>query len=216
MVQSTVFNWLVGLTVALIVVSVTVGTFSIISFVAVDHQERYITSVDALIDAPTSYEGVKLRFAYHYTKDEGLLRVVISLPDGYPYAALDEVSDSNTLYADHVFPAWACHANPASDDDYASIYARDWGNYGGDNNYGYIWPWSMYLDNEPTECGFWEVAPFDDVLDEYYVYLGHGQCDNGDDDSEECLPDFVGTLEYKLTSAIDLAAWGAKYDAAPR
>ncbi len=211
MVQSTVFNWLVGLTVTLIVVTVTVGTFSIIGFVADDHQERYITTVHSSIDEPTSYAGVKLDFAYHYKKDENRVRVAISLSDGYPYSAATDLSDTPTVNANNVLPTWACHANPLSSDDTASFMAQV-----SDTTIS-GWIANSRLINTPDGNGYWQLNWVDDSFFEEELYLGMSECSkNYDDDAEMCLADFLLTMEFRLLSPIDITAWGAKYDAAPR
>ncbi len=175
--------------------------------------ERHIATVSATVSAPTSYIGVKLAFAYYYKKDENRVRVVITLPEGYPTSAID-TSDWIEFEAHHVLPTWACHVNPLATATYSSFEVATSASLGEDATAGILLD-GTYLDNNPAQSGTWAGYVNGDTLSDHLVILGSGLCDqNRNADTAKCLPDFVATMQFQLMQPVDRAAWAAQYDIA--
>ncbi len=203
---------LVVLGVLLGVVAV-LAIFGVIGYSGSVHQERYITTVHTVLEIPVEYAGVKLNLAYYYKKDEARLRIVASLPEGYPDAA--SVNDDNVNYvrAKKAFPPWACHLNPLSDDTDWSIYAWDSGNYGFFDG-TQADAATMFVDNDPDVQGYWQIISNTAVdLGANTIYLGNTACTAYYNDTY-CFADTIGQMSFVLNAPIDRAAWATHYDAA--
>jgi hypothetical protein len=182
----------------------------------INHGERKVASVTTTIAQPTSYAGVKIHFDYYYRKEEGRVRVVITLPEGVPFSAGNDPADSIDMYADGVLPEWACFNYPGSDDSNDdSFLLEDVGTYlysdtDLDN------PVIMNLFNLVSAQGRWLLYKFDgDSFVGSYLYLGNSMCSQWDDDTETCLDFFISEHTFRLPSAKDRQAWGEQYDAKP-
>ncbi len=199
--------------VLLATVAVPIYVVGSMALAYVERQERFIVSVSSTIVFPTSYAGVAIKVDYYYKKDAKRLRVVASLPTGYPLTAFDDTADTPIVVAAGVLPEWACRLQPLADgnDGAYSLFAADTGMF----LYHEVYqpPTVMQLTNRPSALG--ELAFYDgiDTILGDVPVLGNANCQVGDD--VNCAPDTIGELVAYLHGAADVKAWATHYDAAP-
>jgi hypothetical protein len=177
-------------------------------------EERYITTVNTVIVAPTSLAGVPLQFVYFYKKDEGRVRAVVILPVGYSQDAANTPSDSTTVDAIGVLPLWAITVDPLSDGVLASFSITTVGYYGTSSGAtGLVSAMFLTNGNHDGIQGLWAFQAVDGTIFDSTVFLGVDSCGIRYN-ATYCFSDFIGEFIFRLFTPVDLAAWGAQYDAA--
>jgi hypothetical protein len=207
-------SWAYIALAAAFLVPIAIYFVGVFAYVAVAHQERYITTQRTVIDTPASYAGVKIDFAYYYKKDENRLRVVVTLPEGYPLTAGNTVSDARLISAHNTLPAWAAHTDKRVSYDIGYSYSfNDVGEYAQlDDDFAVVV--YMYVNNDVDTQGYWEIGPNDNTVDTTgnSYWLSSTFC--APDDGTKCLDHYIGELTFRFNAAVDRTAWGLKYDAA--
>ncbi len=177
-------------------------------------EERYITTVESVVSAPSNLAGIALAFDYHYKKAENRVRLVVSLPNGYLISAVGS-SDSATVNALAVLPEWAMTIEPLYDVPAGTYFAKGVGVYAtvGNPDLGLSYL-VMQLDNENATdpLGTWTLHSDDDTINNNDVWLGQNGCWLNVNETH-CLRDVIGELVFFLSSPVDITAWNAQYDA---
>ncbi len=176
-------------------------------------EERYITTVESVLATPSSYADVAVNFDYYYRKAEHSVRLVVTLPDGYPQAAAyPGTSDSSSVTALAVLPLFAMTLDERSDQQPGTYLVQAVGVYGyvGDS-VSYL-VMSLENSNATDPQGTWALSSDNGAITDANIYLGQQEC-YYNFNSTHCFADKIGELVYMLTAPVDLAAWGAQYDA---
>ncbi len=207
------WHWVIAALVLLFVVAIPVYVVSSLAYdtaVTHAHQERLIMTVSTVLTKPTGYAGVKLNVAYYYKKDEYRVRVVATLPNGYPIDAGVNV-DFPIIYAHNILPAWACRGD--DNDVFASFYQSETGFFTGTTDELEITPTWMHIHNAPSTLGELFIATPNYVFTGDDIYLGNTGCANSNE--TWCFVYYIGEMTFRLRLAADRTAWAAQYDAAP-
>lgn len=203
-----------------LVIAVPILTIACLAFVEErafrdsSSRERFITSVASTISAPGSYIGVDIAVAYYYTKASYRVRAVVTLPTGYGYDNTTTAANTSAFVVTDILPAWACHPDPLGTFVGTSFFVKAGGWFGLDVT-DTLTLNTMLLNNVNTTNGQLSIYNSDNSFSgSTALYLGNGECNDHNDDTEMCLPDFVGDFSFELMAPVDRAAWGAQYDAA--
>ncbi len=176
-------------------------------------EERYITSVSTTLLTPSSYVDVAVKFEYYYKKSEHKVRLVVSLPDGYPYSASD-TSDSSSVTAYGILPLWAMTLDENSSVQPGTYLVKSIGYFGDIGDTVSYLIMSLENSNATDPQGTWALNSDTDSITSASIWLGQEECwYSFSDDLQRCFADEIGELKYRLTTAVDIAAWDAQYDA---
>jgi outer membrane murein-binding lipoprotein Lpp len=180
--------------------------------------ERYIETAHAVLLEPSGYNGVPIDVALFYTKNGSRVRLVVTLPDGYPSEAGVAVN-YQAFEASYVLPAWACRGDARTGPDpYASfgVFQRGGTYFFVSDDLAadraiqqLLFDNDVFYDGNQGILGITSLTP---VFTDHDVWLGVSGCANYNE--THCLPDFIVEIVLTLFYQPDIDAWDAHYDAA--